>query len=71
MRAFPSGVTVIQSNMHDEQEIGRKISKLVEEGRREVAGLGKPITASDVATVLGTPISLAQEHLMIAESIKL
>lgn len=67
MRAFPSGVTVIQSSMHDEREVGRKISQLVEDGRKEVVGLGKPITASDIATALGAPISLAQEHLATAE----
>lgn len=68
MKAFPTGVTVIQSSMHDEKEVGRKISGIVQEGKRQVPGLGKPITASDVATELGTPLSLAQEHLMIAES---
>lgn len=66
MRAFSSGVTVIQSNLHDDDEVCRKVALLVDAGR-DLGGLGSPLTASDVAVAFSIPISLAQQHLLTAE----
>ncbi|GMH38180.1 hypothetical protein BSKO_06064 [Bryopsis sp. KO-2023] len=68
VKSFPSGVTVIQSSAHDESEVCRKISEVVENGKKEVGGLGRPITASDIATALSVPVTIAQEHLLTAEN---
>ena len=65
MRSFQSGVIVIQSAAHDESAICQKIDQLVE--TLEPTALSAPLTAVDVVRELNVPLTIAMEHLLLAE----
>eukprot|EP01023_Acetabularia_acetabulum_P027803 TRINITY_DN26314_c0_g1_i1.p1 TRINITY_DN26314_c0_g1~~TRINITY_DN26314_c0_g1_i1.p1 ORF type:complete len:604 (-),score=72.92 TRINITY_DN26314_c0_g1_i1:256-2016(-) len=60
-----SGVMVIVSNEMDEKVICCKIGEMVK--TEDVSCCGIPLTASKVAHQMGVPLSIAQEHLFLAE----
>ncbi|KAK9816797.1 hypothetical protein WJX72_005199 [[Myrmecia] bisecta] len=64
LHRFASGVLVVQSNSHNEDEVCSRIGELVQAGE----GLGPALTASDVARALTIPVAIAAEHLLTAES---
>lgn len=64
LRTFASGITVVESASHSDSEVCNKIAKMVQCAE----GLGPSIGPSDVAKALGTPVSIAAEHLLMAEA---
>lgn len=64
LRTFDSGVLVIQSAAHDEAAILHRIESMVP----TESGQSRPLTALDVARELKVPLSIAQEHLLLAEA---
>ncbi|KAF0892110.1 hypothetical protein E2562_013489 [Oryza meyeriana var. granulata] len=65
LRKFDSGVKVIQTKTHSDDEVFARISSLAQ---KEDA-LQKGISPSDAAFTLGIAPALAKEHLLNAESI--
>uniref|UniRef100_A0A0D9V714 Vacuolar protein-sorting-associated protein 36 n=1 Tax=Leersia perrieri TaxID=77586 RepID=A0A0D9V714_9ORYZ len=65
LRKFDSGVKVIQTKTHSDDEVFARISSLAQ---KEDA-LHKGISPSDAAFTLGIAPALAKEHLLNAESI--
>ena len=64
MRSFTSGVRVIQSAAHDEAAICDRIEAMVQ---TEAGALSRPLSPIDIATALRVPLTIAQEHLLLAE----
>ncbi|CAN6464507.1 unnamed protein product [Victoria cruziana] len=64
LRKFDSGVKVIQSKTHSDDEVFSRIESLVV--RPDALRLG--ISASDAARTLGIAPALAKEHLLAAET---
>eukprot|EP00210_Caulerpa_lentillifera_P004173 g3979.t1 len=65
MRYFPSGVTVIQSAAHNDDEICQKIEKWIK--TEQPRQLSRSLIASDLVEQFRIPLTIAQEHLLIAE----
>ncbi|KAK9822045.1 hypothetical protein WJX74_002862 [Apatococcus lobatus] len=63
LRTFSSGVLVIQSSSHSDQQVCERVRGMVQ-GKE---GLGPALSASDVAQALQVPLAIAQEHLLLAE----
>jgi len=63
LRSFSSGVLVIQSAYHDEDTICAKVTWLAEEDK----ALAKPLTAVVMARELQMPLTIAEQHLLLAE----
>ncbi|KAG9458651.1 hypothetical protein H6P81_003159 [Aristolochia fimbriata] len=64
LRKFDSGVMVIQSKAHSDEEVFGRIKTLV----LRPAALRTGVSASDAAITLGIAPALAKEHLLNAES---
>ncbi|XP_027355581.1 vacuolar protein sorting-associated protein 36 [Abrus precatorius] len=64
LRKFDSGVMVIQTKSHSDEEVFTKIKMLVMKPDALRAG----ISASDAARTLGVAPAMAKEHLLSAES---
>ncbi|KAK7313677.1 hypothetical protein VNO77_38867 [Canavalia gladiata] len=64
LRKFDSGVMVIQTKSHSDEEVFTKIKMLVMKPDTLRAG----ISASDAARTLGVAPAMAKEHLLSAES---
>lgn len=64
LRKFDSGVMVIQTKSHSDEEVFAKIKMLVMKPDTLRAG----ISASDAARTLGVAPTMAKEHLLSAES---
>ncbi|XP_061347500.1 vacuolar protein sorting-associated protein 36-like [Gastrolobium bilobum] len=64
LRKFDSGVMVIQTKFHSDEEVFTKIKVLVMKPDALRAG----ISASDAAMTLGVAPAMAKEHLLSAES---
>ncbi|KAK9843451.1 hypothetical protein WJX81_003206 [Elliptochloris bilobata] len=62
-RRFESGVLVVQSDSHSDEQVCARLAELT--GR---SGLGAPLAASDVAAALAVPLAVAGEHLAAAEA---
>ncbi|KAG8055016.1 hypothetical protein GUJ93_ZPchr0001g30222 [Zizania palustris] len=65
LRKFDSGVKVIQTKTHSDDEVFARISSLAQ----KADALQKGISPSDAAFTLGIAPALAKEHLLNAESI--
>lgn len=65
LRSFPSGVRVIQSSDHDETFVGQKIEEMVQTERPDQ--LSRALTSLEVASELRVPLTIASEHLLLAE----
>ncbi|KAL5220621.1 hypothetical protein ABZP36_025334 [Zizania latifolia] len=65
LRKFDSGVKVIQTKTHSDDEVFARISSLAQ----KADALKKGISPSDAAFTLGIAPGLAKEHLQNAESI--
>ncbi|KAL2642752.1 hypothetical protein R1flu_010339 [Riccia fluitans] len=63
MRRFESGVVVIQSKSHNDEEVSMRLEILV----KQPEAMRQGITASDAARALGLAPALAKEHLLAAE----
>ncbi|KAL3696045.1 hypothetical protein R1sor_010121 [Riccia sorocarpa] len=63
MRRFDSGVLVIQSKSHSDEEVSMRLEILV----KQPEAMRQGITASDAARALGLAPALAKEHLLAAE----
>ncbi|XP_020583943.1 vacuolar protein sorting-associated protein 36 [Phalaenopsis equestris] len=64
LRKFDSGVMVIQSKAHSDQEVFTRIASLAQ----KPDALKKGISPSDAALTLGIAPALAKEHLLNAEN---
>ncbi|CAJ1977992.1 unnamed protein product [Sphenostylis stenocarpa] len=64
LRKFDSGVMVIQTKSHSDEEVFNKVKMLVMKPDALRAG----ISASDAARTLGVAPAMAKEHLLSAES---
>lgn len=74
LRRFASGVTVVQSSLHSDAEMVRRISQLVAGGSAAPGGgaaadsCGPGITAADLSRAAGISLTIAREHLLSAEA---
>ncbi|XP_014492218.1 vacuolar protein sorting-associated protein 36 [Vigna radiata var. radiata] len=64
LRKFDSGVMVIQTKSHSDEEVFNKVKMLV----MKPDALRSGISASDAARTLGVAPAMAKEHLLSAES---
>ncbi|KAE8766691.1 vacuolar protein sorting-associated protein 36 [Hordeum vulgare] len=64
LRKFDSGVKVIQTKTHSDDEVFARISSLAQ----KLDALLKGISPSDAAFILGIAPALAKEHLLNAEN---
>jgi len=64
LRKFDSGVKVIQTKTHSDEEVFARISSLAQ----KPDALQKGISPSDAAFTLGIAPALAKEHLLNAEN---
>ena len=64
VRTFTSGVRVIQSAAHDETAVCDRIAAMVQTA---TGALSRPLSPIDIATTLRVPLTIAQEHLLLAE----
>eukprot|EP01025_Chloroclados_australasicus_P051888 TRINITY_DN6043_c0_g2_i1.p1 TRINITY_DN6043_c0_g2~~TRINITY_DN6043_c0_g2_i1.p1 ORF type:complete len:536 (-),score=76.62 TRINITY_DN6043_c0_g2_i1:243-1778(-) len=60
-----SGVMVVVSLQLDEEVICNKIGDMVQAGEQGICGVA--VTSNQVAQKMGVPVSIAQEHLLLAE----
>jgi len=65
LRTFQSGVMVIQSAAHDEDAICQRISEMLK--TEDPLQLSQALTAVDLAAALNVPLTIAEEHLLLAE----
>lgn len=65
IRSFPSGVTVIQSADHDDDEVCQRIEEWIKPESN--GSLSRSLIASDLVEEFRIPLTIAQEHLLIAE----
>ncbi|BBN03385.1 ESCRT-II complex subunit VPS36 [Marchantia polymorpha subsp. ruderalis] len=63
MRRFDSGVVVIQSKSHNDEEVSMRLEILV----KQPDAMRQGISATDAARALGLAPALAKEHLLAAE----
>lgn len=62
LRRFASGVMVVQSGLHSEEQMAQRIAQLV-----EGEGCGPGLSAAELAAALGISVTIAREHLLNAE----
>jgi len=68
LRLFPSGVAVMQDASFSDDSTCHKLLNLVTESAGEAAqGLGRGLTATQIAGELLLPIAVAMEQLLLAE----
>mmetsp|Transcript_37776 Transcript_37776/g.84245 ORF Transcript_37776/g.84245 Transcript_37776/m.84245 type:complete len:668 (-) Transcript_37776:143-2146(-) len=77
LRTLPSGLTVVQSAAHTDEQVCSRIEQLLVEQMRQqgeegavtagVVPLGPAITATDLAKALSITVTIAVEHLLTAE----
>ncbi|CAK0763346.1 hypothetical protein CVIRNUC_003048 [Coccomyxa viridis] len=61
-RQFASGVLVVQSHAHSDEQVRAQLLELTGS-----SGLGSSLTSSNVAAALHVPLAIASEHLLAAE----